>query len=111
MAGRTRRAVPMVDANRDLMVNVGKSSRNTVMVVFEMIGGADAMAAWAEKNKGDFYTKLFPKIIGKEVEHVASDSVEKMLEKLDAQEKAEELRLVEELKDVEDAEIVEDEHV
>lgn len=89
------------------MANVGRYARENVMVAFEMIGGVDAFAAWAEKNKSEFYTKLFPKVIGKEIEIKAHDSVEAMLEKLD------DARTIDaepvNLDEIEDAEVIEDE--
>lgn len=48
--------------------NVGKYARGTVLYAFEAIGGADRLSEWAESNPDDFYTKLFPKIITKEVD-------------------------------------------
>lgn len=60
-----------------------------VLVAFEMIGGVEAMASWAEKNRGEFYTKLFPKVITREVEHHASGGVEDLLARLDAVDRGE----------------------
>ena len=65
------------------MMNAGKYARSAVAIVYDQIGGHDAFAQWAEENKGDFYTKMFTKIIGREVEIGASDSVEALLDKLD----------------------------
>lgn len=77
-----------VSAAGTLAPHIGKYARQKVLGVFEMIGGEEAMAEWADRNKSDFYTKLFPKIIGKEVEHTASEGVESLLAKLDAAEQS-----------------------
>lgn len=58
------------------------------MTAFEMIGGVDRFADWADKNPGDFYTKLLPKVIAKPVEVSMSEGVETLLERLDAGEHA-----------------------
>lgn len=65
------------------MQNAGKYARLSVLTAFEMIGGTPALAAWAEENPGEFYTKLFTRTIGKDVEHTASQGVEAMLTRLD----------------------------
>lgn len=41
-----------------------KNSLATVHKVFKMLGGANAMADWAAKNPGEFYTKIWAKTIG-----------------------------------------------
>lgn len=74
----------LVNSSGELVVNGGRFARGAVLLAYEMIGGTEALAEWAEENKGDFYTKLFGKVIGREVEHNVSDSVEDLLEKLDA---------------------------
>lgn len=74
----------MVNASGELVVNGGRFARGAVLLAYEMIGGTEALAEWAEENKGDFYTKMFGKVIGREVEHNVSDSVEALLDKLDA---------------------------
>lgn len=80
-----RPSVP--DASRGdgvIMHAAGKYARAAVLGVFHQLGGEDGMAAWARENETDFYTKLFPKIITKEVEDVqAADSLEKLLSRLD----------------------------
>lgn len=65
------------------MVNAGKYARQSVLTAFEMIGGTQALADWGRDNKEKFYTTLFAKTIGKDVEIGASDDVEKLLERLD----------------------------
>ena len=74
---------PRVDNRGAIMTNVGKYARDSVLTAYEMIGGHGAFAEWAEENKGEFYTKIYPKIIGREVELKADDSIESLLDKLD----------------------------
>ena len=55
--------LPMISAEQ--YQHVGRFSGAVVLSVFEMIGGAPRMAAWADQNPTDFYTKLFPKMISR----------------------------------------------
>lgn len=64
--------------------HIGKYAGSIVMTVFEEMGGVERMTAWAEKNPDDFYTKVFPKVIAKPVEHGVSEGVESLLDRLDA---------------------------
>lgn len=66
------------------MLNVGRRARQSVMAVYELLGGDEGMKTWAQANKTDFYTKLFGKMISKEVELKADDSVEELLDRLDS---------------------------
>lgn len=52
----------------EISPTVGQFARNTIMAVHNALGGAQAMAEWAADNRTDFYTKLFPRIVTKEVE-------------------------------------------
>lgn len=72
------------DADGAVIPHAGRYARECVLVAFEMIGGVEAMADWAQKNKTDFYTKLFPKVITKEVEVGTTEGVEDLLARLDA---------------------------
>lgn len=63
--------------------NAGKYARGAVLYAFENIGGADALADWARENPDDFYTKLFPKIITKEVDVQDNRGVDELLTVLD----------------------------
>ncbi len=74
---------PMTAPDGTIMVNASKYSRAAVLTVFEMIGGTRAMAEWARENPNEFYTKLFPKTIQKDIEVGARDDVEGLLERLD----------------------------
>lgn len=70
------------------MVNASKYARQSVLVAYELIGGTKALAEWAirnPENERDFYTKIFPKTIQKDVEVGARDDVEGLLAKLDKQ--------------------------
>lgn len=70
------------------MKNASRYSRNAVLTAFEMIGGTEAMANWAEENPGEFYTKIFTKTIQKEVEVTQKNDVESLLEQLSAKDQA-----------------------
>ncbi len=65
---------------------------STVDAVFQMIGGAERLADWANKpeNYGDFVTKVWAKGMAKpvSVELTDSESLEGLLAKLDAGENA-----------------------
>ena len=63
--------------------SVGKYARGAVLYAFERIGGAEALSAWAESNPDDFYTKLFPKVITREVEVSDKRGVDELLDALD----------------------------
>lgn len=65
------------------MVSAGRKSSQLVLDVFEMIGGVEAMAEWAEENPGEFYTKLFTKTIRQEADVRHTLGVEDMLDELD----------------------------
>lgn len=65
------------------MVSAGRKSSQLVLDVFDMIGGVEAMAEWAEENPGEFYTKLFSKTITRETDINHTVGVEDMLDELD----------------------------
>lgn len=48
------------------------SARESVLKVFEMIGGVKAFAAWAEANRGEYY-KIHSRLLPKEVELSGTD--------------------------------------
>lgn len=79
-------AIPAIDPA--LYMNMSKYAGSAVMTVFEQIGGTNRMAEWADENPGDFYTKLFPKIISapKEVNVSGRISIEDAVKMLDAEE-------------------------
>jgi hypothetical protein len=78
--------VPYGDADGAVIAHAGRYARECVLTAFEMIGGVERMADWADKNPGEFYTKLFPKVISKEVEVTASEGIEELLLRLDSKE-------------------------
>lgn len=56
-------SIPMISAEQ--YQHVGRFAGAVVMSVFEQIGGIHRMAAWADSNPTDFYTKLFSKMISR----------------------------------------------
>jgi hypothetical protein len=78
-----RAATPFGGADGAVIAHAGRYARECVLVAFEMIGGVDRMADWADKNPSEFFTKLFPKVISKEVEVSASEGIEDLLLRLD----------------------------
>lgn len=80
--------LPNADADGALYQHVGRYAGQMVLTAFDMIGGVDRLAAWAEKNPSDFFTKVFPKVIAKPVEHTVSEGVEDLLLRLDAADNA-----------------------
>lgn len=68
---RTDLTVPTKDLARLPMISaeayqhVGRFAGALVMSCFEQMGGLPRMAAWADTNPTDFYTKLFPKMISR----------------------------------------------
>lgn len=79
------RAQTLVNERGELMVSASKVSRGAVMVAFEMMGGVEEFANWAMLNPHDFYTKMFGKTIGREVEHSQATAPEDILDILDGE--------------------------
>lgn len=77
--------VTAIGSNGELIPNAGRYSRGAIVVAFEMMGGMENFAQWAQDNEGDFYTKLFTKLVGRETEQKADESLEDMLEVLDGE--------------------------
>lgn len=75
----------MVNENGELIVNAGRFARGATIMAFEMMGGIENFVQWAENNETEFYTKMFGKVIGREVENKNSDSVESLLKILDGE--------------------------
>lgn len=80
--------LPDTDADGQLYQHVGRYAGRMVLTAFDMIGGVDRLADWADKNPTDFFTKVFPKVIAKPHEVGVSEGVENLLEKLDSAERA-----------------------
>ncbi len=75
--------VTIVSPTGELSVNAGRYTRGAVLAAYQMIGGLETLATWADDNQGEFFTKMFAKVIGREVEIGVADSVEALLDKLD----------------------------
>ena len=72
--------------NGEVLALGGKHIRTAIASVFEALGGATGLEAWARSSgdrMDDFYTKLMPKIIPKE--HIVDDrrSVDDLILELD----------------------------
>lgn len=63
---------------------VGKYARGAILFAFEQIGGPRGLAEWAQDNPDDFYTKLFPKIVTREVEVARVRTVDDLMDVVDA---------------------------
>lgn len=70
-------------ADGAVIAHAGRYSRECVLLAFEMMGGVERMADWADKNPELFYTRLFPKVITREVEVSAGQGIEDLLALLD----------------------------
>jgi hypothetical protein len=81
--------LPKTAPDGTIMTNAAKYSRNAVLTAFEMIGGTQALAEWAQDNKTDFYKTIFTKTIQRDVEVGVSDGVEALLGQLDAKKQVE----------------------
>lgn len=77
------RTVPYGDADGAVIVHAGRYARESVLVAFEMIGGVQRLADWADRNPTEFYTRLFTKVITREVELSAGTGIEDLLAMLD----------------------------
>jgi hypothetical protein len=74
---------PYGDADGAVIAHAGRYSRECVLLAFEMIGGVERMAHWADRNPTEFYTRLFSKVITREVEVSAGTGIEDLLAQLD----------------------------
>jgi hypothetical protein len=75
--------LPMISA--DQYQHVGRFAGALVLSCFEQIGGLPRMAAWADGNPTDFYTKLFPKMIARaqQVEHGGTITLDDAISRLE----------------------------
>lgn len=78
-----RIALPYGDADGAVIAHAGRYARECVLLAFEMIGGVERMADWATKNPDLFYTRIYTKVITREVEVTASEGIEDLLARLD----------------------------
>lgn len=73
----------ILDKDGELKINPGRFARGAVAIAFDMLGGVESFAEWAEENKSEYYTKIFPKIITRETELGVTEGVEALLDQLD----------------------------
>jgi hypothetical protein len=68
---------------------LGDAKKNAELV-FEMIGGVERMADWADTNPGEFYTRIFPKLIERpdQRNRGAGETLEDRLARLEAADRA-----------------------
>lgn len=76
-------SVPVISS--ETYQHVGRFAGAIVLSVFEQIGGAPRMAAWADQNPTDFYTKLFPKMISRsqQVDHSGTVTIDDAINRLE----------------------------
>lgn len=80
--------LPTIGPDGTVMQHAGRYAKNAVLTVFDMLGGTRGLAEWALKNpanEADYYTKIFPKTIQKDVEVKDSRSIEDVLAALDGE--------------------------
>lgn len=65
--------VPVISA--ESYQHIGRFAGAVVLGVFEQIGGMQRMAAWADTNPNDFFTKVFPKIMSRSTQVDVSGSI------------------------------------
>ena len=86
--------LPAVSDSGEVYKHIGGKYMGLVDYAIDHMGDADgltpqeAFLAWAQTAKGDFYTKIAPKFIPKHLEIEGTLSVERMLEQLDASDRA-----------------------
>lgn len=92
----SRRTPPTVTTSADatdvgfysgmIMTPGPEYAKEVVQTVFELLGGAAGMAEWAKEHPTDFYTRIFPKLIPKQINApsaVAGSTLESYLRDLD----------------------------
>lgn len=79
-----RRSPKVTKTEYDRAAAFLRSAGATIAAV-ELEPDVERMADWADKNYDEFMTKLYPRVITRDVEHHASEGVEDLLEKLDRQ--------------------------
>lgn len=75
--------ITAVSEDGSLVMPASKYSRLAIIGAFEMIGGMETFAQWAQENKSEFYTKLMGKIVGKEPAEAAAKDIDNLLDLLD----------------------------
>lgn len=79
--------VPVIGADGSVMAHAGRYAKHAVLTAFDMLGGIEGLVGWVKKapsNEADFYTKIFPKTIQKDIEVNDQRSIEDHLKSLDA---------------------------
>jgi hypothetical protein len=61
---------------------VTATAKDNILEVFLRIGGVPEMAKWARKNRGDFYGKIYARLIPKDVTLGADAGLEELLTQL-----------------------------
>lgn len=61
VAVKTVSNLPLVSGEQ--YSHMGKYAGAAIMAAFEMIGGVQRLANWADQNPSDFYTKVMPKVV------------------------------------------------
>lgn len=81
--------LPMISAEQ--YQHIGRFSGALVLSCFEQIGGLPRMAAWADQNPTDFFTKLFPKMISRsqQVDVSGTLTIDDAISRLDRMDDAE----------------------
>lgn len=86
---RTRAFKPVTSGpDGTLIQHLGRYAREAVLTAFGQNGGVDWLADWARKNPDAFFTRVFPKIITKEIEVQATGNIDELIRRLDAGETA-----------------------
>lgn len=82
-----RAVVDIGQISGDAYQHVGRYAGAVVLAVHEQIGGLARMAAWADQNPTDFYTKLFPKMIQRsaQVDVNATVTIDEAISALESQ--------------------------
>lgn len=86
---RTMNALPVISS--DQYAHMGKYAGAAVMAAFEMIGGVNRLANWADENPSDFFTKVMPKIVQRStaVEHSGNITIDDAITRLERMDDAE----------------------
>lgn len=71
--GRAVAALPQISG--EAYQHVGRYAGAVVLACFEQIGGLGRMAAWADANPTDFFTKLMPKLVQRSAQVDVSGAV------------------------------------
>lgn len=88
----------------DITKYVGKRANLSVAIVAQELGNEEGLYDWVKRspdNERDFWLKLFPRIMQKQVEHTASDGIEELVRLADRSEKGEVLDV--DFEEIEDA--------